>query len=109
MRYPTFTETEDFVKMLFPEANLIHVYVSPNRDPFTYMSVELESSDSMSVGLKKLMELSRFFGTLNIDETSRYKHGGCSTCDYGAVYHLTFVVKPDTDVVDDREWKESEW
>lgn len=107
MRFPDSEETDEFIKELFPEADTINIYVSSNREP--YMSVEIESSDSMSVGLKKLIEMSKFFETLNINESSRYKQGGCDTCDYGAVYRLTFVIKPDTAETDDREWKEESW
>lgn len=46
------------------------------------------------LGLKQLMELSRFFETENIED-ERFSHPGCDTCDYGSDYGFTLYIKPD--------------
>jgi hypothetical protein len=65
-----------------------------------FIHVEVESRAEMGLSLKKLIALSEFFGTTNINEDSQYR-SGCDTCDYGAVYTLRFTIKP--------EDKEEEW
>lgn len=60
-----------------------------------YISVEVSGDSSMDLSLKKLIRLSVFFGTTNINEETQYSAGGCGTCDYGAVYTLRFSIKPE--------------
>lgn len=67
-----------------------------------YTSVDVACDGEMSLSLKKLIALSEFFGTTNINEETQYT-SGCETCDYGAVYTLKFVIKPEEDE------KEVEW
>lgn len=46
------------------------------------------------LGLKKLIALSEFFETQNIND-SRFSYSGCDTCDYGSDYGFTLIIKPD--------------
>jgi len=72
----------------------VHVYQDRDR---RYVSVEVEHDNSMTLTLKDLIKISEFFGTTNINEETQYSSGGCDTCDYGSVYTLRFVIKPEED------------
>ena len=46
--------------------------------------------------LDRLMALSAFMGTKNIDTVDQYSSDGCDTCDYGSLYTLALSVRPET-------------
>lgn len=46
------------------------------------------------LSFKQLMELSEWFGTLNINTEDYLYSRGCDTCDYGSSAEYTLVVLP---------------
>lgn len=46
------------------------------------------------LNLARLLRLSEFFGTTNIND-SRYSSDGCESCDYGSSYEVTLHVQPE--------------
>ena len=63
----------------------------------SYVSVEVEHDNPMTLTLRDLIKISEFFGTTNINEETQHSSGGCDTCDYGSVYTMRFVIKPEKD------------
>lgn len=83
-------EFRDIFQPRYGNVPEVHIYKCPQ-----YISVEVSDDSSMDLSLKKLIRLAEFFGTTNINEETRYSSGGCDTCDYGSVYTMRFVIKPE--------------
>lgn len=92
----TDTEVREEFKRLFKPhyGNQVEVSIYHGND---YTSVDVSADSEMTLSLKKLIRLSEFFGTTNIDEETQHSSGGCDTCDYGATYTLKFTIRPDVD------------
>ena len=58
-------------------------------------SWEIEISNMYSapgLAFRQLFELSKFFGTQNVNTDSSFSHGGCETCDYGSKYGFVIYI-----------------
>lgn len=88
----TAEEIEDFVGDVF----------SDGMHDITVSAVQCEGGwdilvdtmyDPVGVSFAKLMELSTFFGTKDIDVRETGSVPGCDTCDFGSKYEVTFEVR----------------
>jgi len=49
--------------------------------------------ESPGLDFAKLVALSKFFDTMNVETESEFRYGGCETCDYGSEYGFVLRVR----------------
>lgn len=82
---------QKFIKVFNVKSEDLTVWM----DGVDSVTVEIETESVISLRFAHLEQLVEFFGTKNINETSHFSDGDCSTCDYGSTTTLTFYIRPD--------------
>lgn len=60
------------------------------------VNLEYNKTSCVAITMSLLKEISKFYGTDEINIDNWGKSNGCETCDYGATYHFTINVRSAT-------------
>jgi len=89
----TKAEVEAKLEELWPDQKYCDTKKKATKVPGGWNITVSDMYEAPGLGLKQLIALSEFFGTLNITD-ERFAQGGCETCDYGSCYGFTLQVRP---------------
>lgn len=64
-----------------------------NGEVVTYHITMSSMYEAPMLNLYYMVELSKVFGTMNINDDDRFSWMGCETCDYGSSYGFTLSIR----------------
>ena len=84
-------DIKEFCESVWDDADEIDVIVDKEHQ---IILIKMSSMyDAPDLNFDRLMQLSKFMGTENINDDDRFGYGGCETCDWGSKYGYTLTVR----------------